>query len=84
MTRYDFICNRELADALISGNRMYDLRPTRYPYRVGDKVHYQMVENKLNRQHPINNMEFRITSLLVSPYIAEGHAIIGLKPIERS
>ena len=84
MTKYNLICNRELADLLISGNRMYDLRPTRYPFKVGDRIHYQMVENKIEREHLINNMEFKITSLLVSPYIAEGHAIIGLRPIERN
>ena len=84
MTRYSFMCNRELADALISGNRMYDLRPARHPYKVGDRVHYQMVENRLKRKHPINDMEFKITSLLVSPYLAEGYAIIGLKLLGRS
>ncbi len=62
----------EYADAVLSGEKSFEIRENDRGYQKGDHVRFKVIDNlKLSVNHPLNDKEYEIT------YLLHGFGLIG-------
>ena len=70
------------ADAVISGQKSFEVRLNDRNYQRGDHVVFTAVnESKVNIYHPINEEEYEITYVLSGWGLKEGYVAFGIKRV---
>lgn len=74
------------ADAIMNGDRTFEVRKNDRGYQKGDIVVFQAIEDTaslpLSIAHPINTVNFKITYVLNGWGIKEGYVVFGIKFLE--
>ena len=70
------------ADAVISGQKSFEVRLNDRNYQRGDYVVFTAVnESKVNINHPINKEEYEITYVLSGWGLKDGYVAFGIKRV---
>ena len=72
--------NYEFQDAVLSGEKCFEVRLNDRGYQKGDLVKFN-VNDRRNVVEPLDNKLFEITYVLSGWHIEEGYVVFGIKPI---
>jgi len=71
------------ADAVLSGQKNFEIRYNDRGYQRGDKVCFQVVdESKISMSHPLNRETFVITYLVHGYGLEKDWCVFGIKPLK--
>lgn len=73
---------KEFADAVLSGEKCFEVRYNDRGYQKGDKVKFKVVSGSLSLYHPLVEQTFEITYVLNGYGIKEDYVVFGIKQIE--
>ena len=75
--------NHNYADAVLSGQKNFEIRYNDRGYQRGDKVAFQVVDEcNITMSHPLNREVFLITYLVHGYGLEKGWCVFGIKPIK--
>jgi len=80
---YNLTIEESYADAIINGDRTFDMRYNDVGYQKGDRVVYRCVDGATNItvNHDINYKVYEITYLLHGLGLKENFCVFGIKEI---
>ena len=67
------------ADAVISGQKTFEVRKNDRNYQRGDHVIFTAVVNGKKINHPINKEQYEITYVLSGWGLKDGYVVFGIK-----
>ena len=73
---------KEFADAVLSGEKCFEVRYNDRGYQKGDKIKFKVMDGSLTQYHPLNEQIFEITYVLSGWGIKEDYVVFGIKQIE--
>ena len=72
---------KEFADAILNGDKNFEVRYNDRGYQKGDKVIFSVVDGSFEENHPLNVATFEITYVLSGWGIQDGYVVFGIKRI---
>ena len=74
--------NWHYADAVMTGEKPFEVRYNDRSYQKGDLVHFEVVDDvKLRIPHALNDRTFRITYLIHGYGLEQDWCVFGIKPV---
>lgn len=70
------------ADAVMSGEKNFEVRYNDRGYQKGDKVKFKVMDGSISSYHPLNERTFEITYVLNGWGIKEDYVVFGIKKAE--
>ena len=81
MRIHDIKLHENFADAVLCGEKNFEIRENDRGYQKGDKVRFKVVNNSgLHVFHDIENQLYMITYLLCGWGLKDGYCVFGIKP----
>lgn len=71
----------EFADAVISGDKCFEIRLNDRGYQRGDYIKFTVMEGSFKKQHLLNECAFEITYVLNGWGIKEDYVVLGIKEV---
>ena len=75
----------EFADAVLSGDKNFEIRKNDRGYQKGDHVIFDVCDSNsigvFHIDHPLNGIEFEITYVLNGWHIEQDYVVFGIKRI---
>lgn len=71
----------EFADAVISGDKCFEVRLNDRGYQRGDYIKFTVMGAAGKKQHPLNECAFEITYVLNGWGIKEDYVVLGIKEV---
>lgn len=74
---------KSYADAVLSGDKTFEVRYDDRGYQKGDVIKFNVIENigdEIN--HPLNDKEFEITYVLRGWGLKDGYCAFGIKEVD--
>ena len=68
-------------DAVLSGEKSFEVRLNDRGYQKGDRIKFFSVENSLRCYHEIDKHEYEITYVLNGWGIKNGYVVFGIKEV---
>ena len=82
MTHYIKL-NHHYADAVLSGQKNFEIRYNDRGYQRGDKVVFSVINDDMTvMAHPLNREVFLITYLIHGFGLEKGWCVFGIRPIK--
>ena len=76
--------NHHYADAVLSGDKNFEIRYNDRGYQKGDKVVFSVVDDaKIVMPHPLNREIYRITYLIHGYGLEKDWCVFGIKPMKK-
>lgn len=76
--------HENFADAVLSGDKNFEIRKNDRGYQKGDRVIFDVVKDSgLTVAHSLHREAFEITYLLHGWGLQEGYCVFGIKPIKK-
>lgn len=75
---------KEFADAVISGDKPFEVRFNDRGYQRGDYVKFQVMDGSFKETHPLNECAFEITYVLNGWGIKEDYVVFGIREVGES
>lgn len=69
------------ADAVISGDKCFEVRLNDRGYQRGDYIKFTVMEGSFKKQHQLNECAFEITYVLNGWGIKEDYVVLGIKEV---
>ena len=80
MTEHHIKIQKEFADAVISGEKTFEIRMNDRGYQKGDLIRFQVVDGYISSTfHPLNEKVFEITYVLSGWGLSEGYVVFSIK-----
>ena len=83
--------DEEFADAVLCGDKNFEIRKNDRGYQKGDHVIFDVVGifdisiwGKTHLDHPLNDLEFEITYVLNGWHVEQDYVVFGIKRISRT
>ena len=73
--------SREFQDAILSGEKSFEVRYNDRGYQKGDFVKFR-VTDRVNVREPLDNVLFEITYVLSGWHIEQDYVVFGIKRVE--
>lgn len=73
--------SREFQDAVLSGDKPFEVRYNDRGYQKGDLVKFHVVD-RANVVEPLDDKTFEITYVLSGWNIEPGYVVFGIRPVE--
>lgn len=73
---------RQFADAVLSGDKCFEVRFNDRGYKKGDRIRFMVVSDQsscITVSHPLNKETFEITYVLTGWGIKEGYCVFGIR-----
>lgn len=81
---HDLKLNHRYADAVLSGEKPFEIRLNDRGFQKGDTVVFTVVDDlKITMAHPLNRQPFVITYLIHGFGLQDGWCVFGIKPKEK-
>ena len=74
--------NKCYADAVLSGEKNFEIRYNDRGYQKGDKVQFIVMDGMIHEQHPLNDKTYVITYLVHGYGLDKDWCVFGIKPLE--
>ena len=82
MTTHNIKIRKEFADAIISGDKPFEIRENDRGYQKGDHIIFSAIDGLgLSTEHEINSREYEITYVMNGWGLKNGFVVIGIKQI---
>lgn len=72
----------EYCDAVLSGEKNFEVRYNDRGYQKGDRIKFKPIKNHITTQHPIKDKIYEITYVLNGWGIKENWVAFGIKEIK--
>lgn len=72
----------EFADAVLSGDKCFEVRLNDRGYQKGDKVQFQVVDGSCEKPHPLDTRMYEITYVINGWGLKNGYVIFGIREVE--
>jgi len=80
MTEHHIKIQQEFADAIISGEKTFEIRMNDRGYQKGDLIRFQVMDGYFsNTFHPLNDKVYEITYVLSGWGLCEGYVGLAIK-----
>lgn len=80
--------DEEFADAVLCGDKNFEIRKNDRGYQKGDHVIFDVVDVSIfgttHLDHPLNDLEFEITYVLNGWHVEQDYVVFGIKRISRT
>lgn len=73
---------KEFADAVLSGDKNFEVRFNDKGYQKGDCVQFTVMDGYFKDSHPLNDSIFEITYVLNGWGIKEDYVVFGIREIK--
>lgn len=73
--------SREFQDAVLSGDKPFEVRYNDRGYQKGDFVKFHVIDRR-NVTEPLDDKLFVITYVLSGWHIEQGYVVFGIRPVE--
>ena len=84
MQIHEIKLNWHYADAVLSGEKNFEVRYNDRGYQKGDRVKFTVVDDvKLQVSHPLNNREYTITYLIHGYGLEKDWCVFGIIPADK-
>lgn len=82
MKIHELKLSTEFCDAVLCGEKPFEIRKNDRGYQKGDRIKFIPIDNStcLIQRHAIAQMEYEITYVLSGWKIKEGYVALGIKP----
>lgn len=82
MTKHNIKIRKEFADAIISGDKLFEIRENDRGYQKGDHIIFRAIDELgLSTKHEINSTEYEITYVINGWGLKNGFVVLGIKQI---
>ena len=82
MTTHEIRLDSAFCDAVLSGDKSFELRLNDRGYQKGDKIKFISVENSLRCHHEIDEHEYEITYVLNGWGLSDGYVAFSIKEVK--
>lgn len=83
MKTHEIKLHENFADAVLSGEKCFEIRENDRGYQKGDRVRFSVVDSLGRRvYHTVGSQTYVITYLLHGWGLKEGYCVFGIKPLE--
>lgn len=80
MTEHHIKIQKEFADAVMSGEKTFEIRMNDRGYQKGDLIRFQVMDGYIsNTSHPLNDKVYEITYVLSGWGLCEGYVGLAIK-----
>ncbi len=80
VTEHRIKLQKEFADAVMSGEKTFEIRMNDRGYQKGDLIRFQVVDGYIsNISHPLNEKTYEITYVLSGWGLSEGYVAFAIK-----
>ena len=84
--------DEEFADAVLCGDKNFEIRKNDRGYQKGDHVIFDVVDISVDisicgathLDHPLNDLEFEITYVLNGWHVEQDYVVFGIKRLSRT
>ena len=74
---------KEFADAVLSGDKCFEIRENDRGYQKGDKVQFKVMDGPFEAySHPLNKAMYEITYVLSGWGLKNGFVVFGIREVE--
>lgn len=82
MTTHNIKIQKEFADAIISGDKLFEIRKNDRGYQKGDHIIFRVIDELgLSAKHEIDSIEYEITYVINGWGLKNGFVVFGIKQI---
>jgi hypothetical protein len=82
MTQHLLKIRKEFADAIVAGDKTFEIRWNDRGFEVGQRVYFQAIGEDGNPiDHPINGRRFRISYMLTGWGLKDGYVAFGIEHV---
>ena len=82
MTIHKIELDIAFCDAVLSGEKSFEVRLNDRGYQKGDRIKFLSVEHSLHAYHEIEKHEYEITYVLNGWGIKNGYVVFGIKEVK--
>lgn len=74
---------KEFADAVLSGDKCFEIRENDRGYQKGDKVQFKVMDGSFEAySHPLNEIIYEITYVISGWGLKNGFVIFGIREVK--
>lgn len=73
--------HKEFADAVLNGEKPFEVRYNDRGYQKGDYVKFQVMDGYFKEEHPLNECVFEITYVLYGWGVKEDYVVFGIREV---
>lgn len=81
MTTHTIQLELAFCDAVLSGEKSFEIRLNDRGYQKGDRIKFMSIENSLRCYHEIDKREYEITYVLNGWGLSDGYVVFGIKDV---
>ena len=82
MTIHNIKLQKEFADAVMEGDKTFEVRYNDRGYQKGDRVIFNVMDGLFQMNHPLNNRNYEITYVLSGWGIKEDYVVFSIREVE--
>ncbi len=81
MTIHNLKLQKEFADAVMNGDKNFEVRYNDRGYQKGDRVIFDVRDDSFKVHHPLNHKDYEITYVLSGWGIKEDYVVFGIREV---
>ena len=81
MTIHNIKLQKEFADAVMNGDKTFEVRYNDRGYQKGDAVIFHVMDGMFQINHPLNHKNYEITYVLSGWGIKEDYVVFGIREV---
>ena len=82
MTIHNIKLQKEFADAVMEGDKTFEVRYNDRGYQKGDRVIFNVMDRSFQINHPLNYKNYEITYVLSGWGIKEDYVVFSIREVE--
>lgn len=72
----------EFCDAVLNGEKTFEIRKNDRGYQKGDRIKFAPVDGLIHAYHKVSKQEYEITYVLSGWGLKEGYVALSIKPLK--
>lgn len=72
---------KEFADAVLSGDKCFEIRYNDRGYQKGDYVKFKVMDGTFEELHPLNERTFEITYIINGWGLKDNYVVFGIRKV---
>ena len=73
---------KEFADAVLSGDKCFEIRKNDRGYQKGDMVQFQVMDGFFEVYNPLNKITYEITYVINGWGLENGYVVFGIREVK--
>ena len=72
---------KEFADAVLSGDKCFEIRKNDRGYQKGDKVQFKVMDGSIQMHHALEKKTYEITYVINGWGLENGYVVFGIREV---